>query len=448
MIRVWGGGRYEPDWFYDLCDELGLMVWQDFMFACHLYPSTPGFLAEVDAEVRGNVLRLNHHPSIALWCGDNELVGALSWFEESRVDRDRYLVSYDRLNRTVEDALKATLPSANWWPSSPSPGPLSFGDAWHDDSHGDMHFWSVWHEGRDFEHYRDVSPRFCSEFGFQSYPSMDVVRTFAEPADWNIASPVLESHQKNKGRYFRFPTGFENFVYLSQVQQALAMQTAVDHWRGLKPHCMGTLYWQLNDTWPCASWSSLDYGGGWKLLHHVARRFYAPLRAMVMPRKDGFLFRAVNDGRAETTVTLEVFAVDVAGATRRLAKATKMVGLDLPAEMAHVPSDSVGAHEMLLYRWSDAAGNGGEEHFAQRPYKTYDLRQPDIVTELEPARDGWSVRLTSEALALFVSIETANGRLSDNCVTLVPGASRTLHLKTGEDVPILKVRDLYAATYN
>jgi beta-mannosidase len=221
MIRVWGGGRYEPDWFYDLCDELGLMVWQDFMFACHLYPSTPEFLAEVDREVRDVVARISHHACIAVWCGDNELLGALNWFEESRANRDRYLVAYDRLNRTIETALKETAPEANWWPSSPSPGYMNFGDAWHDDTSGDMHFWSVWHEGRDFEHYRDVSPRFCSEFGFQSYPSMDVVRTFAEPKDFNIAAPVLESHQKNAGgnariaetmfRYFRFPEGFENF---------------------------------------------------------------------------------------------------------------------------------------------------------------------------------------------------------------------------------------------
>ena len=199
MVRIWGGGRYEPDSFYDACDDLGLLVWQDFMFACNLYPSDPAYLAEVRAEVHDNVARMHHHACIALWCGDNELVGALTWYEVSRNDRDRYLVNYDRLNRCIEDALRETDPHAIWWPSSPSTGPLSFGDAWHDDSSGDMHFWSVWHEGRDFDHYRDVAPRFCSEFGFQSYPSMDIVRQFADPADFNIAAPVMESHQKNDG---------------------------------------------------------------------------------------------------------------------------------------------------------------------------------------------------------------------------------------------------------
>lgn len=171
---------------------------------------------------------------------------------------------------------------------------MSFGDTWHDDSSGDMHFWSVWHEGRDFEHYRDVTPRFCSEFGFQSYPSLGVIETFLDPTEMNIASPAMESHQKNTGgnariaetmfRYFRFPTGFANFVWLSQVQQGLAIKTAVEYWRSLKPHCMGALIWQLNDTWPVASWSSLDYGGGWKLLHHMAQRFFAPVAIAAIPR--------------------------------------------------------------------------------------------------------------------------------------------------------------------
>ena len=303
MIRVWGGGRYEPASFYEACDALGLLVWQDSMFACHLYPSTEDFLAEVDAEVAHQATRIGHH--VALWCGDNELLGALNWFEESRQNRDRYLVAYDRLNRTIEAALKRTLPRANWWPSSPSPGPMSFGDTWHDDTSGDMHFWSVWHEGRDFEHYRDVRPRFCSEFGFQSYTSLPVIRSFADGADLNIASPVMESHQKNAGgnariaetmfRYFRFPKDFASFVWLSQVQQGLAIQTAVDYWRSLKPHCMGALYWQLNDTWPVASWSSLDYGGGWKLLHHMARRFFQPVNLVVIPEAGGFRAVAVND---------------------------------------------------------------------------------------------------------------------------------------------------------
>jgi len=459
MIRVWGGGRYEPDWFYDLCDELGLMVWQDFMFACNLYPSTPDFLAEIDAEVREVVSRIGHHACMALWCGDNELLGALTWFEESRDNRDRYLVAYDRLNRTVETALKETAPEANWWPSSPSPGYMNFGDAWHDDSSGDMHFWSVWHEGRDFEHYRDVSPRFCSEFGFQSYPSMDVVRTFADAEDFNIAAPVLESHQKNAGgnariaetmfRYFRFPEGFENFVYLSQVQQGLAIKTAVTHWRSLKPHCMGTLYWQLNDTWPVASWSSLDYGGGWKLLHHMARHFFAPVAVFVVPADNGFAFKAVNDTRADVSISLEVFAVTPTGAARPLASGEKQVTTDTAVPVLSV--SGLAENEFLAWKWSATDGSAGGDIFAPKPFKTYDLLAPKI--SLETRRDGsvWRLTLRSEAPAFFVALEAGiAGRFSDNAFTLFPGfAAEITFTPRDEDggSPAFTVRDLHSATY-
>ncbi len=460
MIRVWGGGRYEPDWFYDLCDEMGLMVWQDFMFACHLYPSTPEFLAEVDAEVRDVVARLNHHACLALWCGDNELIGALGWFEESRRDRDRYLVSYDRLNRTIEAALHATLPAPNWWPSSPSPGPMAFGDAWHDDSSGDMHFWSVWHEGRDFDHYRDVSPRFCSEFGFQSYPSLEVIRRFAAPDDFNIASPVMESHQKNTGgnariaetmfRYFRFPVGFANFVYLSQVQQGLAIKTAVTHWRSLKPHCMGTLYWQLNDTWPVCSWSSLDHGGGWKLLHHMARAFYAPVLVSVVPVTEGLELRAVNDRPEAVDLTVAAVAVTMDGRTRSLSQAKVTVGPDAAVPVLTIAADALAPQEMLAHVWLDGHGNwlGGDIH-APRPYKSYDLQPPGLALTVAEAPGGWSLTITATALALFVAVEADRpGRFSANAMTLFPGHAATLTFtpETPGPAPQFTLRDLYSAT--
>ena len=369
MIRVWGGGFYEADWFYDICDRLGLMVWQDFMFACNLYPSTPDFLAEVAAEVDYQARRLSTHACVALWCGDNELVGALAWFEESRSDRDRYLVSYDRLNRTIEQALKRADPDAPWWPSSPASGVLDFGDAWHRDSSGDMHFWSVWHEGKSFDHYRTVRPRFCSEFGFQSFTSRPVIDTFAGAGDLNIASPVMESHQKNAGgnariaetmfRYFRYPEGFDNFVYLSQIQQGLAIRTAVDYWRSLKPHCMGTLYWQLNDTWPVASWASLDHGGRWKALHYMARRFFQPVNVVAIPAADGrtFQFSAINDtpgpvehrsdgpcarsGRAKRTDPLDPPRLRP-GPCRHAGGSSRLRGAGRPA--ARLPLDGLERH--------------------------------------------------------------------------------------------------------
>lgn len=458
MIRVWGGGRYEPDWFYDLCDEMGLMVWQDVMFACHLYPSTPAFLAEVDAEVRDVVARLNHHACLALWCGDNELIGALGWFEESRRDRDRYLVSYDRLNRTIETALLELLPGANWWPSSPSPGPLAFGDAWHDDSSGDMHFWSVWHEGRDFDHYRAVRPRFCSEFGFQSYPSLEVIRRFAAPDQRNIASPVMEAHQKNAGgnariaetmfRSFRFPEGFGNFVYLSQVQQGLAIKTAVTHWRSLKPHCQGTLYWQLNDTWPVCSWSSLDHGGGWKLLHHMARQFYQPVLVSVVPEGGMLRLVAVNDRPEAVEVTVTARAVDMAGAVRLLGEARAQVGAAaLP--VLEVPLAALAPDEMLAFTWEGSDGTRAGDVFAPRPYKSYDLHPPEISSAITGDAAGWQITLTARALAHFVAVEAdCPGRFSDNGFALFPGHPATVTFLPREAgaVPRFAFRDLHSAT--
>ncbi|MEL6680274.1 MAG: glycoside hydrolase family 2 protein, partial [Pseudomonadota bacterium] len=460
MIRVWGGGRYEPDFFYDLCDEMGLLVWQDFMFACNLYPSTPDFLAEVEAEVADVVSRLCHHACIALWCGDNELIGALTWFEESLNDRDRYLVSYDRLNRTLETTLKRVKPDANWWPSSPSPGVLSFGDAWHEDGAGDMHFWSVWHEGRDFEHYRDISPRFCSEFGFQSYPSMDVVRSFAEPRDFNIAAPVLESHQKNQGgnariaetifRYFRFPSAFDDFVYLSQVQQGLAIKTAVDHWRSLKPHCLGALYWQLNDTWPVASWSSLDYGGGWKLLHHMARRFFEPLTVVAVPQGEEVVLRGVNDTGETRDVCVKLAAVSLTGRTRPVARHIASVPIDRAVDLGTVRLDALQSDEILVWTWTGADGEPRSDHFAPQRYKQYDLPPPNVRMDVKRAKRTWTLTLEADALAFFVAVESSvPGRFSDNALLLRPGEPVTVSFapRRAVDVVGFTLRDLHSATF-
>ncbi len=458
MIRIWGGGRYEPTWFYDLCDDMGLLVWQDFMFACNIYPSTPDYLTEVAAEVRDNVARMHHHACIAVWCGDNELVGALVWYDVTRKDRDRYLVNYDRLNRCIEDALRETDPVAIWWPSSPTPGPMSFGDAWHDDGSGDMHFWSVWHEGRDFHHYRDVSPRFCSEFGFQSYPSLSVVRKFAGPDDMNIAAPVLESHQKNDGgnariaetmfRYFRWPERFDDFVYLSQVQQGLAIKTAVTHWRSLRPHCMGTLIWQLNDTWPVCSWASLDHGGNWKLLHHMARHFFAPVTVSVVPLGDVLVLRGINDTQGAVEMKVSAMAVDMAGKTRRLGQGGGLVG-GTAIDLLGLPMANLAPDEMLAIVWTGSDGSTGGDVFAPRPYKSYDLLATNLAHTVTQADGLWTLTVSADALAHFVAIESdVPGRFSNNAFHVFPGfpATITFAPENAGATPAFVLRDLYSAT--
>ena len=460
IIRVWGGGTYEHHHFYETCDRLGLMVWQDFMFACNLYPSTPDFLDNVAAEVTYQVKRLINHPSIVLWCGDNELVGALTWFEESRQNRDRYLVSYDRLNRTIEQAMKAAAPEAIWWPSSPASGYLDYGDAWHADGSGDMHYWSVWHENKSFDNYRSVRPRFCSEFGFQSYTSMPVLRGFAGEGDLNIASPVIEHHQRNAGgneriaatmfRYFRFPEGFENFVYLSQIQQGLAIRTAVDYWRSLKPHCMGTIYWQLNDTWPVASWASLDHGGRWKALHYMAKRFFQPVTVSVVPEEGQYRFTMINDTAEPVEIDMNIEALTLDGRRLPLRSANGRCGTDAAEPLAvlklsEVPQD-------CLLAWSFIASNGmsGEGHLVAGTYKALDLQPAGLSIGQRPLADGRvEVTVSATGLALYVMIETeAEGRYSDNCFDLTAGESRTVLFTPADPAgppPQFRAYDLKAA---
>ena len=467
MIRVWGGGYYEQDWFYDLCDELGLMVWQDFQFSCNLYPASEEFLWEVWHEVNEQVCRLQHHASIALWCGDNELIGALTWFPESRANRDRYLVAYDRLNRNIEDAAKAADPDINWWPSSPSSGPLNFGDAWHDDRSGDMHFWSVWHEGKDFEHYRDVSPRFCSEFGFQSYPSLHVVKKFATgPDDLNIASAVMESHQKNVGgnariaetmfRYFRFPSDFGNFCYLSQVQQGLAVKTAVEYWRSLKPHCMGTLYWQLNDTWPVASWSGLDHGGGWKAMHYMARRFFSPVAVMAIPDKTsgGFVIKAVNDRLERQKISLDLIVLDPAGRAKPFKTISATLPPDCAVEVVKLKRGELPPGHILIMDFEAGDGSKGRAHFSNEPYKALNIVNPGLTQSAKIKEGSLVISLKAKHAALFIVAEAGvDGRYSDNVIDLLPGESSEI-IFTPDDPTNLQhalnnliIRDLYSSSH-
>ncbi|UJW73850.1 beta-mannosidase [Rhizobium sp. SL42] len=463
MIRVWGGGFYEQDWFYDLCDRKGLMVWQDFMFSCNLYPCTDDFLANVAQEVDYQVRRLASHPSIALWCGDNELVGALTWFEESVKNRDRYLVAYDRLNRVIEQGVRKAFPQGIWWPSSPASGYLDYGDAWHADGSGDMHYWSVWHENKSFDNYRSVRPRFCSEFGFQSYTSLPVIESFADASDMNIASPVIELHQKNAGgneriagtmfRYFRFPKDFANFVYLSQIQQGLAIRTAVDYWRSLKPHCMGTLYWQLNDTWPVASWSSLDYGGSWKALHYMARRFFQPVAVAAIPSDDGasLTMSMVNDTLDPVTIDMNLFALALDGKRKPLKSVQGDCGPDraevlLVLDTTEIPVDG-------LLAWSFTASNGmrGEGHFLNGTYKSLDLQSPELTTGVTALGDGsFEIAVSAKGLALFVMIESATpGRYSDNAFDLSADESRRIVFTPSSPIepgllPDFRIYDLHS----
>lgn len=438
MIRVWGGGQYEPDWFYDLCDELGLLVWHDFMFSCMPYPSDRAFLADVETEITQQVRRLSHHACIALWCGDNEVIGSLNWYPETRENRDRHLANYDRLSKLLSQIVEDEDPARRFWPSSPSLGYLDFADGWHIDTRGDMHFWDVWHSAKPFEHYRTVQPRFASEFGFQSFTSMNIIESFTEPGDRNPSSPVMETHQRNDGgnariletmcRYFRFPKGFEEMVFLSQVQQGLAIKTAIEFWRSTKPRCIGTLYWQINDTWPVASWSSLDYGGQWKLLHYLAKRFFNPVNVVAIPDGDEIVIKAINDGPRPLTVSLEVSVADLSGEARGLKRHRFPLALESASEVARIAIEAVGEGQFLLLEWWDEAGNKlGYNDFFPRAYKYYDLPQATVSADWTMEGGTPILTLATDKPALFVSAQVdAAGYFSDNCFTLLPGREARL----------------------
>ncbi len=444
MIRVWGGGFYEFEDFYDLCDELGLLVWQDMMFACSQYPSTPEFLKTVDAEVRYQVKRLGSHASLALWCGDNEVIGSLTWYEESKRNRDRYLVNYDRLNRAIEVAVTESDPDRAFWPSSPCSGKLDYGDAWHDDGSGDMHFWSVWHENRDFEHYYDVRPRFCSEFGFQSFPTMHVIRRFAEPDQWNATSPVMEWHQRSGAgngkivetmtRYFRVPTSFTSFVYLSQLQQALAIETAVRFWRSLKPHTMGTLYWQLNDVWPSISWSSLDHAVGWKTLHYHARRFYAPVALAARIADGQLIVSAMNDTLGPAALQARVRRVDFTGKDIEASDLTATVPADRATEIASLAVSA--GHDFFFVieaKTPEAAAFDPALQLVLFPDKPKRYALPEAtVTLKDVAGKPGNFTLSTDQPAFFVKPEASTfaGAFDDASFLLLPGAARTIAFRS------------------
>ena len=283
-IRVWGGGYYPDDWLYDACDEMGLMVWQDFLFACAVYNLTDEFEDNIRAEFADNIKRLRHHASLALWCGNNEMemfVERGLWVK-TPIQKSDYVKMYEYI---LPKVLKELDPQTFYWPASPSSGggfddPNGF-------DRGDVHYWDVWHGNVPFTDYRRYYFRYLSEFGFQSFPSVETVKTFALPEDCNPFSYVMEKHQRNNAangkimnylyQTYLYPTSFDAFVYASQLLQADAIRYGVEHFRRNRGRCMGAIYWQLNDCWPVISWASIDYCGRWKALHYAAKRFFRPL---------------------------------------------------------------------------------------------------------------------------------------------------------------------------
>lgn len=283
-IRVWGGGYYPDDWFFDACDELGLIVWQDFMFACASYELDDAFERNMSEEIRDNVRRIRHHACLGLWCGNNEMETQVmdgAWHSSVKQKYD-YIKIFEYI---IPKILEEEDPVTFYWPSSPSSGG-NYDDPWNE-NRGDTHYWAVWHGNKPFTDYRNYYFRYMSEFGFQSFPSLKTVEAFTRPQDRNIFSRVMEMHQRNtaaNGKImtymsatYLYPKNFEMLLYASQLLQADAIRYGIEHFRRNRGRCMGAVVWQLNDIWPVASWASIDYFGRWKALHYAEKRAFAPV---------------------------------------------------------------------------------------------------------------------------------------------------------------------------
>lgn len=478
-LRVWGGGYYPSDEFYDLCDEYGIIVWQDLMYACNVYDVTQEFEDSIAAETIDNVKRLRHHASLGLWCGNNEIESAWAYWgnyqTQSQYLRADYIKQFEYI---LPKALKKADDQTFFWPSSPSSGGCF--DEPGDENRGDTHYWEVWHGQKPFSDYQKYFFRFCSEFGFQSFPSEKTVYSYTEPQDRNIFSPVMESHQKNDAangkmlyylaENFRYPKDFESLLYVTQVLQAVAIKSGVEHWRRNRGRCMGTLYWQINDNWPVASWSSIDYYGRWKALHYMACRFYEPVAGSIVriadtdtaERNGGEHFSAVAahvqnetalpvgvtvtmtlktfDFKVITTATQHVvvpaFGVskaleeDYSSYVQRQPRILITPSAKRVEDDTHHYYDKKDVFVEAVFTYED--GRVQIESDTLVPYKHVELPQSSIHAEAAGSADTYTITLQSNVYAPFVEVDfmDADVILSDNIINLTDDKPHVISFET------------------
>ncbi|MBM7124881.1 glycoside hydrolase family 2 protein [Dyella flava] len=452
MVRLWGGGYYFPDAFYEMADRLGIMVWQDFMFGGAIPPSDAAFVDNTRQEAIEQVKRLRDHPSIVLWCGNNEVqTGWESWSDREAFkagiapdERERIVTGMVNLfGNVLRNVVTQYDNGVPYWASTPSTdyeGPANVLD------NGDYHYWNVWSgEAKPVEEYLNITPRFQSEYGLQSFPDMRTIRAFAEPGDMQPESPVMRAHQKydsgngNKRlllyitRSYGQPKDFSSFVYLSQVMQAHGIQLAAEHLRASRPQAMGSLYWQLNDVWPGASWASIDYFGRWKALQFHARRFYAPLLIAALRSNGQTTVSLVSDRTAPANLSWRMRVMDFAGKT-----------LSERSETAAVPA--LSSDKVATYTDAQLL-NGADPHATFAVFELLDGNQvvsrnlvffddaknlqlptPHIQAKLEAGADGYTLTLSTDQLArdVWVSFGALDADLSDNAFNLLPGQTITL----------------------
>ena len=462
-IRVWGGGLYPSDDFYDACDELGLVVWQDFMFACANYRLTSDFEDNILAELRDNIRRLRHHASLGLWCGNNEMemfVDKGEWGAKNEIKSD-YVKMYEYLFPRL---LETEDPDRFYWPASPSCG--GGFDEPNSPDRGDVHYWDVWHGNKPFTEYRKFYFRYLSEFGFQSFPSIKTIETFSEPSDRNVFSYIMEKHQRNASangkimnymeQIFLYPTDLDTLIYASQLLQAEAIRYGVEHFRRNRGRCMGTVYWQLNDCWPVASWSSIDYYGRWKALHYYAKRFFAPF--MISCEEEGLLTQTMNTNAEpfEVKKSIRLSVANESMCTRKgtvkwqlrsadgsvLREETEDVNLEpLSAKwLALKELPEAGLYENYIsYQLIEDGETVSQGTVLFCPPKHFKFADPKLSVRLE----GDEIIVSASAYAKSVEIRNENDDLilSDNFFD-INGGERRVKIIKGEPIG-LSVRSVY-----
>ena len=463
-LRIWGGGIYEPDHFYELCDEMGIMVWQDFMFACSMYPADESFLESVEREARYQVKRLKGHASIILWCGNNEVASAwLSWGWKEELPGSIW-EDYRKLFHELLPKVCSELdPQRLYWPSSPCHG-IDQSNQDQIYGKGDNHYWGVWHGGDDFNAFEDNVGRFMTEYGMQSFPSMSMVESFTYEKDRSLDSDVMNAHQKASlgtanlikyvEDYYRMNDDFDSIVGLSQIMQAEAIRFAVEAHRRNMPYCMGTLYWQFNDCWPVISWSSIDYGGNWKALHYAARKFFSPILVSIRDLDDKIEIHVINDQHHEVESRIRLGLFNLNGDILfKDSSEIKVEPFSSTIYRAFDKNDFLSGIDLCATVFRAELFVGGRvlsraHQFFKRP-KYLSIPSPEFDYKIERVLGKYVITIKSKSFLCQVHLISikVRGVFSDNYFEMLPGEVQMIDFEPSENEELKKseliIRTLY-----
>ena len=453
MLRVWGGGIYENDVFYDLCDEHGIMIWQDFMFACSMYPAEGALLDNIHQEAVDNVKRLRNHACIALWCGNNECQDAwLGWGWKCEIERqnkeyaDKIWAQYrQQYHVTLPGVVREYAPGTFYWPSSP----FAFEGEMSGTTDGDRHYWSVWHGKAPISDYDSEKSRFFSEYGFQSFPEFESVKRYAPyPEDWDIRSEVMMSHQRGGDHAnglietyllneYKKPRDFRAFLYMNHVLQGDAIKTAIESHRRQMPYNMGTLFWQHNDCWPVASWASRDYYGRWKAQHYYTRKVYDDILISPVVEGDDLKVYAVSDRLENTSGRLQLQVCQFDGTVvHHWDKSVGISGNDsrvcFSAPLAKLLEGADRGTVYVRVDYTDKSGRVYHNNYYLGKQKDMDYPKVDLQTEVRSIEGGYEVTVSADKFARAVCLSVADNEsvYSDNYFDVQPKSSVQVQVRT------------------